>query len=128
MRWAQEVISDFGKSIGIQNLSIGNDKNLILNLSEDSTIKISLLEDAPVPEIIVSRFITSNYLPTDIAKKLLEMSHFELTAEGILQCAADEKRIVVASRIPERNFNIATLENSLSMLDAKEIELCYNKF
>lgn len=117
MNWVEQVISDFGRNIGIPSLSLDTRQRLSLSLPNGKTLLLAHLSDLPIPEVIVSMSVPSHYTPSRVLFDMLQKSHFEATPGWTLQTGITEDRLFFTLRIPERAFRLNTLENSIDAVE-----------
>lgn len=117
MNWVEQVISEFGRNIGIPSLALDSRQRLSLGLSSGRTLTLAYLPDLPIPEVIVSMSSPSNYSPTRVLIDMLQRPHFESTPGWTLQTGITEDSLFFTLRIPERAFRLNTLENSIDTVE-----------
>jgi hypothetical protein len=117
MNWVEQVISEFGKNIGIYSLMLDHNQRLSLGLHNGKTLMLAHLSDLPIPEVIVSMSAPSNYTPAHLLVDMLQKPHFESTPGWTLQTGISDDKLFFTLRIPERAFRLSTLENSIDTLE-----------
>jgi type III secretion system chaperone SycN len=117
MSWVQQAISDFGESIGIPNLELGPEKSLSFALKSGKEIHIAYLDDASREEVLVG---ISAPLPQDYLSRIvyaLRLCDFRLNDGWTLHTGISEGMLILAMRIPQRQFSILELERALAQLN-----------
>ncbi len=123
MAWVHEVTNEFGRMIGIPDLQLNEQNKLRLQIDNETILTFFYAENLPIPEVIISRAVPAQHVSTEQLEKALRANHFEMSSGAVLQCALDDKHFIYSARMPERSFNLSSLENSINFLNQVETKL-----
>ena len=117
MSWVDQVISEFGKNIGIPSLHLNQDGQLRMQYGEKFILGIAHIKIEPIQEVIVSLTARADYISNEYLKILLQQANFQTTPLLNLQVSANSINIKKSIRITERSFRLNLLEKSISHLE-----------
>lgn len=118
MNWIDEVIRDFGKSMGIPTLSQNELGRLDLATDDGSGIGMMSVDANFQTEVVVYRSIPANYLSGAQLHKALSLTNLRKPNPWPVQAGWDGKQLIMAARIPQRAFMASSLEKALEDLGA----------
>ena len=116
MNWAEQVVSEFGRRIGLPQLAFDTNGAIRLETADEASFGIFMVSAGSQPEVVVYRSTLSTYLKPDQYRAALQSANFRNPQPWPLQAACDHKELIVAVRIPERSFMVSTLEKALEDL------------
>jgi hypothetical protein len=116
MNWAEQVVSEFGRRIGIPQLALDANGSVRLETADDAGLGIFMVSAESQPEVVVYRSFLSTYLTPDQYRAALQSANFRNPQPWPMQAAYDQKELIIAVRIPERSFMVSTLEKALEDL------------
>lgn len=116
MSAVNQILIEFGESIGISNLTLDARSKVRLVLDNEIIISISHLTEFPIPEITVVKFKPISFGYLDIFTQALRKSNFDMSPNFTMQYGINEGKIATAIRIPERFFSLNNLERALDTL------------
>lgn len=117
MSWVDQVISEFGKNIGVPELQLNHEGLLRMQYGEYFILEIYHIKGLPIQEVIVSLARKIDYTSCDYLKSLLQQANFQITPLWNLHISMTAKSIVKSIRCPERSFRLNLLEQSINQLE-----------
>ena len=116
MNWAEQVVNEFGRSLGLHELSFDAHASIRLDAADNTGIGLFLITRPPQQEVVVYRSIPTTYLSPAQYRAALQSVNFRNPYSWPLQATCDQKELMIAMRIPERSFMVSTLEKTLNDL------------
>ncbi len=116
MDWIAQIVSDFGKRIGLPDLALDGDGRLRMALEDGTGMGILHRPDSGPSEIVVFRSCPLAYLNAPSFRRALRLADFRQPNAWPVQAGISQRDMLLAMRIPERAFSTSSLEQALSRL------------
>ncbi len=116
MRWVNQTIGEFGQNIGIPGMSLAEGGELQLVADDGSSIGLIHARELHMPQMIVFRAVSIDYLTVSQLKKAMQLANFRHPRPWQVQAACSDKHLFIAIRFPERAFITSSLEEGLEIL------------
>lgn len=116
MDWIAQIVSDFGRRIGLPDLSLDDGGRLRMVLEDGTGLGLLQLSGEGSPEIVVYRSCPLAYLNAPAFRIALRLADFRQPNAWPVQAGMSPRDLMLAMRIPERAFSTSSLENALSRL------------
>lgn len=114
MTWVDDVVAEFGKSMGLHRLQFDDKGVVSLKFERLGTVVLEKLDGT------VLVYMAREFEPHDsgIARRALTLCHYREQPPYPLQAALHrDQELVFGLRIPARDFQLPTLERAVSYLD-----------
>ncbi len=116
MDWMAQIVSDFGKRIGMPDLALDGNGRLRMALEDGTGMGLLHLTGEGSPEIVVYRSCPLSYLNAPAFRTALRLADFRQPNAWPVQAGMSPRDLLLAMRIPERAFSTSSLENALGRL------------
>ncbi len=116
MDWIAEIVSDFGRRIGLPDLALDGNGRLRMALEDGRGVGLLHLTSSGNPEIVVYRSCPLAYLNAPSFRSALRLADFRQPNAWPIQAGMSQRDLMLAMRIPERAFSTSSLEHALSRL------------
>ena len=116
MSWVHQTIADFGESIGIPTLSLGPKNRLNLALKSGKAIHLAHLEDPTREEVLVAMSTPLSFDYLDRLIYALKICDYRSSDRWTLHAGIADEKLILAVRVPQRDFSLPVLEKLLSQL------------
>jgi type III secretion system chaperone SycN len=114
MTWVDDVVSEFGRSMGFPRLQFDDKGVVSLKFERLGTVVLEKLDETVL--IYMARELSPQ--DTEAARRALALCHYKEQPPFPLQAALHrDQELVFGLRIPARDFQLPTLERAVSYLD-----------
>ncbi len=113
MKWIENILSDYGRNIGIPDLQLDSSGTIILNCDNDEFILIKLINSTSIEEIIVARAASERFYSYEKILDVLTISDFRRGSPLATQVASLSNRLFFCLRIPQRSFSVGVLDDAI---------------
>ncbi len=116
MDWIAQIVSDFGRRIGLPELTLDSSGRLRMALEDGTGIGLLHLSASGNPEIVVYRSCPLAYLNARSFRTALRLADFRQPNAWPVQAGISQRYLMLAMRVPERAFSTSSLEHTLNRL------------
>ena len=116
MRWVQQTLVDFGRSIGIDNLTLNDQGVAQLQLQSGQLLAVEHVGD----EVLIYTAQMLAFEDTGLKLRALKATNFRNSGTYPLQIGVAgggiDEMLIVLTRVPERKFTLPLLSHALDYL------------
>lgn len=116
MEWIEMVIAEFGRQVGIQNLTLNSNQRLKLDSDNGNAIGIINLPSLPLPELVIYLARPAGYFADSQFYTIFQVQNFRKARPWQVQAALNGKEFFLGFRIPHRSFSIPTVNEAIKLL------------
>ena len=116
MNWFESTLNEFAKNIGLDELLPDKEGSVYLEMDNDSGVLIQIIENLPIPEVLIARIEPIRFSSSTTYRKLLQLPHYRYPKSWQLQTAVSDRNVQIGFRIPLRSFVLQVLEQSFDQL------------
>lgn len=113
MDWIQQAISDFGDSLGIENLALDDNDSVELILDSGELVGIVHLADAADREMLVYAGAPLQFDPLAQMERALQLGNARYGDPPAAQTAISNNLLVLSIRLPAREFDLPALDEAV---------------
>jgi hypothetical protein len=117
MEWIETVIAEFGRQVGIQNLTLNSNQRLRLDSDNGNAIGMISLPSLPLPDLVIYLSRPAGYFFEDSQiYTILQIQNFRKARPWQIQSALNGKEFYLGFRIPQRSVSIPTINEAIKLL------------
>ena len=113
MDWIQQAISDFGDSLGMEDLALDDNGSLELVLESGELIGIVHLAEAADKEMLVYAGAPLRFDPLAQMERALQLGNARYGVLPAVQTAISNNLLVLSMRLPAREFDLPALDEAV---------------
>ena len=116
MNWIGDIVSEFGRRIGLPNLRLDDQGKLRMALEDGTGLGVWHISGTAAPEVVVYRSCPLAYLQAPAYRSALRLADFRQPNPWPVQAGVSQRELVLATRIPERAFSSTSFDQALERL------------
>ena len=125
MNWVEDTIRDFGRGMGVENLSFNNEGFLCLDIETLGSLFIERIEEAVI--VYLAREIPQHV--TGILGKALALCHYREGLPFAVNAAFREENLLIFSvRLSENEVSLPVLERAVDLIMEQHRKVKEEKF
>ena len=113
MDWIQQAISDFGDSLGIENLALDENDSVELTLDSGERVGIVHLGDMADQEMLVYAGAPLRFDPLLQMERALQLANARYGVLPAVQTAINNNLLILSIRLPAREFDLPALDEAV---------------
>lgn len=113
MDWIQQAISDFGDSLGIENLALDETDSVELTLDSGERVGILQLGDMADQEMLVYAGAPLRFDPLLQMERALQLANARYGVLPAVQTAISNNLLILSIRLPAREFDLPALDEAV---------------
>lgn len=113
MDWIQQAVSEFGRTLGIDELEFDAHEGIELALESGELVGIAYTPELTYQEMLVYVSAQLDFDPLPQMAHVLRLSNARYGSAPYLQAAVVANRLVLAMRLDAREFNLPALDEAV---------------